>query len=223
MLTAAAVTANAADMPIRGPYMKAPLRSVVSYYNWTGFYVGANVGYGFGNSTWATPFDIDTKPKGMMYGVTAGINWQAGAVVYGIEADYAWSSVKGSATCALGLATCETANSYLATFRGRLGYAFDRFLPYFTAGGAYGDIKATLSAPAVPQTASKSNLGWVVGAGLEYAMFGNWTAKVEYLYADLGKFDPGFVAPVTSEVTFKESIVRAGLNYKFSGPIFSRF
>ena len=71
-------------------------------------------------------------------------------------------------------------------------------------------------------SASSSQLGWTVGAGLEYAFLGNWTAKLEYLYVDLGSFDAG-AAPVVNNVSFKENIVRAGLNYKFSGPIFSRF
>ena len=71
-------------------------------------------------------------------------------------------------------------------------------------------------------SASSSQLGWTVGAGLEYAFLGNWTAKLEYLYVDLGSFNAG-LAPVVNNVSFKENIVRAGLNYKFSGPIFSRF
>jgi outer membrane immunogenic protein len=69
-------------------------------------------------------------------------------------------------------------------------------------------------------------IGWTVGGGLEYAFLGNWSAKIEYLYADLGKFNCGVSCAagfVTDNVTFKENIVRAGINYKFSGPIFSRY
>jgi outer membrane immunogenic protein len=157
-----------------------------------------------------------------MFGGTLGYNWQAGAIVYGLEGDFDWSGVKGNVACGIG--TCETANTWLATFRGRLGYAFDRWLPYITAGGAYGSVKATASLPVAGFTASESKdkLGWTAGLGLEYAFLGNWTAKVEYLYADLGSVDLG-TAPVVNTVSFKENIVRAGLNYKFSGPIFSRF
>ena len=69
---------------------------------------------------------------------------------------------------------------------------------------------------------SNTQTGWTAGAGVEYAFLGNWTAKLEYLYVDLGSSDLG-TAAVPNNVSFKENIVRAGLNYKFSGPIFSRF
>jgi outer membrane immunogenic protein len=221
MLTAC-VAAQAADMPIKTPYYKGPMRSVVAYYNWTGFYAGVNAGYGFGTSNWSLP-GVSTSPKGVVAGGTLGYNWQAGSIVYGIEGDFDWSGVKGSASC-FAVSTCETSNPWLATVRGRLGYAFDRWLPYITAGGAYGNVKATTSAPppGVPASASKSEFGWTAGAGLEYAMMGNWTAKIEYLYVDLGSFNAA-TAPLTNNVSFKESLVRVGLNYKFSGPIFSRY
>ena len=71
-------------------------------------------------------------------------------------------------------------------------------------------------------SASSNQLGWTVGVGLEYAFLSNWSAKIEYLYVDLGSFNTG-PAPLVNNVNFKENIVRAGLNYKFSGPIFSRY
>lgn len=213
--------AGAADMPVKAPYGKGPLRSVVAYHNWTGFYLGANGGYGFGSSNWDSPA-LSLSPDGGLYGITAGYNLQIGSFVYGIEGDYDWSMIRGQAAC--GAATCETRNNWLATFRGRVGYAFDRWLPYITAGGVYGDIEA-INTNAGFGSASKNKLGWTVGAGLEYAFLGNWSAKIEYLYADLGSFDCGTAcsATVPDNVSFKTNIVRAGLNYKFSGPLFSRF
>jgi len=219
-LIATPFAAQAADVPVKG-YYKAPPRSVVSYYNWTGFYAGVNVGYGFGTSDWSALAAASNKPKGVLAGGTVGYNWQSGAVVYGLEGDFDWSNVKGSAACGA-VTTCETANTYLATFRGRLGYGFDRWLPYVTLGGAYGNIKATATSPAVTVSTEKGKLGWTAGAGIEYAFLGNWSAKLEYLYVDLGSVDLG-TAPVVNNVSFKENIVRAGLNYKFSGPVFSRF
>jgi outer membrane immunogenic protein len=215
------LAAQAADMPVKAPYYKGPPRSVVSYYNWTGLYAGFNAGYAFGMSDWDTPA-VSPEPKGWLYGLTAGYNWQAGSFVYGIEGDYNWSMIKDSVAC--GAATCETRNNWFATFRGRIGYAFDRWMPYITAGGAYGDIEAT-NLNAGFGTASGDKFGWTAGAGLEYAFLGNWTAKVEYLYMDLGSFDCGVScsAVVPDNVSFSTSIVRAGLNYKFSGPIFSRY
>ena len=219
-LFATPFAADAADVKV--PYFKGTPRSVIAYYNWTGFYAGLNAGYGTGRSEWDIPA-ATISPKGMMYGVTLGYNWQAGSFVYGLEGDYNFSNVKGSVADCGGVigVTCETSNTWLATFRGRVGYAFDRFLPYVTAGGAYGNIKATLSPAAL--TASESKFGYTFGAGLEYAFLGNWTTKIEYLYVNLGSFDTGFAAPVVSNVSFSESIIRVGLNYKFSGPIFARW
>jgi outer membrane immunogenic protein len=218
------LAAQAADVPTKAPYYKGAPRSVVSYYNWSGLYAGVNFGYGMGTSTWSLPA-ASIKPKGYLAGGTVGYNWQSGAIVYGVEGDLDWSNVKGSVNCVAVLVTCETSSSWLATFRGRAGYAFDRWLPYITAGGAYGNVKATTGVPLLGLTAtsvSKSQLGWTFGGGLEYAFMGNWTAKLEYLYVDLGSFNAG-TAPLVNTVTFKENVVRAGLNYKFAGPIFARY
>jgi outer membrane immunogenic protein len=222
-LLVAPIAADAADMPIKAPFLKGTPRSVVAYYNWTGFYAGINVGYGFGESTWSLPPGTTMEPTGFLVGGTVGYNWQAGAIVYGVEADWAWSNVSGSVTCAL-VATCTTSSDWLATFRGRVGYAFDRWLPYATLGGAYGNVKATTSIPILGlSTASEqTQLGWTAGIGIEYAMMGNWTAKLEYLYVDLGSFNAA-PSPLVNNVTFTENILRAGLNYKFAGPVFSRF
>jgi len=223
-LLATSFSAQAADIP--RPIYKG-VRSVVAYYNWTGFYAGINGGYGWGTSDWTQgPLGIvATKPSGWLAGATVGYNHQIGSFVWGIEGDWDWSNIKGSAACAMGgAASCESEQTWLATFRGRVGYAFDRWLPYITGGGAYGHIKATAANPGVVVTkVSSDQLGWTVGAGLEYAFMSNWSAKIEYLYVDLGSFDTTAFSPVATTINFKENIVRAGINYKFSGPIFSRY
>jgi outer membrane immunogenic protein len=223
-LLATPLSAEAADMP--RPVYKG-VRSVVAYYNWTGFYLGANAGYGFGTSNWDIGPGLETfntSPKGAMYGFTFGYNYQVGSVVWGIEGDYDWSVVNGSSTCFVGLAVCETRNRYLATIRGRLGYAFDRFLPYITGGAAYGDVEGNVSVAGVTIGSQKvDRLGWTAGVGLEYAFLGNWTAKLEYLYVDLGTASVTFAGVLPANITFKENIVRVGLNYKFSGPVFARW
>jgi outer membrane immunogenic protein len=212
-------SAQAADIP--RPVYKG-VRSVVAYYNWTGFYVGINGGYGFGTSNWDAP-PLSIKPKGGMVGGTLGYNYQIGSLVWGLEGDFDWADVKGSSDC--GAFTCETKNDWLGTFRGRIGYAFDRWMPYATGGAAYGRLKATTTDPTLAG-ASKNQLGWTAGAGVEYAFLGNWSAKLEYLYVDLGSFDCGVACAAgatTNNVSFTEHVIRAGINYKFSGPIFSRF
>ena len=217
-LLATSFAAEAADMPVKG-YYKAP-RSVVSYYNWTGFYAGINGGYSWGNADWDLPA-ISMKPKGWMAGGTVGYNHQMGAWVFGIEGDFDWADVSGSAAC--GAFSCQTKETWFATARGRVGYAFDRWLPYFTGGAAFARVKASSTNPLLTG-ASDTMTGWTVGAGVEYAFLGNWTAKVEYLYADLGKFDCNTgCGGVPDNVSFTQNIVRAGLNYKFSGPIVSRY
>ena len=217
---AGSVSAQAADIP--RPVYKG-VHPVVSYYNWTGFYVGVNAGYGWGSSSWSAFPTATNKPKGFLGGGTIGYNYQIGSIVWGLEGDFDWSNVKATVVCAP-LVNCGTSNAWLATFRGRLGYAFDRWLPYVTGGGAYGNVRATINVPAFGLVATSSNnqLGWTVGAGLEYAFLSNWSAKIEYLYVDLGTFNSA-VLPAINNVRFRENIVRAGLNYKFSGPIFSRF
>ena len=220
-LLATALSAQAADIP--RPIYKG-VQPVVAYYNWTGFYLGINGGYGWGTSTWSLLPGTKISPNGFLVGGTIGYNYQVGSFVWGLEADWDWSGAKGSVTCAA-VATCTTESPWLATFRGRVGYAFDRWLPYLTAGGAYGNVKATVSVPVfgVAASANQSNLGWTVGGGIEYAFLGNWSAKLEYLYVDLGSFDTGFTTPIQDRVSLKENVIRAGLNYKFSGPIFSRY
>jgi outer membrane immunogenic protein len=208
-LLTAPLAAQAADLP--SPY-KAPAYTAPAYANWTGFYVGINAGYGFGKSDWDHPA-VSMDPKGALAGGTVGYNFQTGQWVWGVEADIDWSGMKGDTTC--GAASCTTKNDWLGTARARLGYAgWNNWLPYITGGAAFGDVKAENPAGT---SASKTQLGWTAGLGLEYALKSNWSVKVEYLYADLGKFDCGTVcSPVTPDnVSFTTNIVRAGVNYRF--------
>src|SRR5258705_10420379 len=93
-LLAVPFAAQAADVPIKAPYYKGH-QSVVSYYNWTGFYAGVNAGYGFGSSTWSAP-GASIKPKGFLAGGTLGYNWQSGALVYGAAGHFDWSNLKAT-------------------------------------------------------------------------------------------------------------------------------
>jgi outer membrane immunogenic protein len=217
MVGAAVVgTASAADLARKAPppVTKAPPAPAYLPYNWTGFYVGVNGGYGFGKSKWSSlPSGFDVK--GGMFGGQLGYNWQFGQFVYGLEGDVDWTDLRGNthvATC--GVMMCQTKNDYLSTARGRIGFAADRWLPYATGGLAVGNIHAT-----VPGFAGidKTNAGWTVGGGLEFALIGNWTAKAEYLYVDLGKDGCGMMCgmPMGNNVSLTSNIVRAGINYRF--------
>jgi outer membrane immunogenic protein len=201
------VQASAADLG-RAPRV-APAPVFAPVYSWQGLYIGVNGGGGWGNSTW-TGVSNDFNTSGGLFGGQIGYNWQFGQTVLGLETDIQWSGIKGSGACAFG---CETKNNWFGTARGRLGYAYDRFLPYVTGGLAYGNIEANPSFGFT--SASTTNAGWTVGAGVEFALMQNWTAKVEYLYVNLGDFNTAVSAPGFTNVDFTANVVRAGVNFRF--------
>jgi opacity protein-like surface antigen len=211
--------------------------------NWTGVYVGVNSGFTFGGSDWTDSVTGTSSnvfnTSGFVFGGTAGANYQAGPWVFGVEGDGDWADSNGfgtfttTSTSSLCAGGCLTKNSWLAMARGRAGYAFDRFLVYGTGGAAFGNIQANFSTH--PVTTS-TEAGWAAGGGVEYALGAGWSAKAEYLFVDLGNgscttncaiqtantnpategttpFGPPIIPNVA--VKFNESMVRAGVNYKF--------
>jgi outer membrane immunogenic protein len=250
-LTAAA---SAADLgrPAPAPvYTKAPL---IAPWSWTGFYVGGNVGGSWGTdkiSTTSSPpnfvagfasaLDAVTgtslHPNGVIGGVQAGYNWQFSNVVLGIEADADWAGQKGSRSVTFGplagvgagtFMSDSSKETFLATIRPRIGWAFDHALLYGTGGVAFGTVKTsdTLGFPGNfldVTNATTTRTGWTAGAGLEWAFNRNWSAKVEYLHVDLGSFDVGLVCSVACVTTndtvvhhkVTDEIARVGVNYQF--------
>ncbi len=211
MVLAGAVRAADMAQPAPAPYYPPAAVYAPPPYSWTGFYFGINGGGAFGGSSWDSSGSRDVS--GWLVGSQVGYNYQFGQAVVGVEGDIDATDINGSATsnCPAG---CKTSNTWLATVRGRLGYAADRFMPYVTGGAAFGNIKASTAG----FQNSSNNAGWTLGAGLESAFAANWTAKVEYLYVDLGSFNCGLScnAGLTSDdVSFHTNILRAGVNYKF--------
>jgi outer membrane immunogenic protein len=208
----AAGAASAADLPSRKGPVVAPV--YVPAFTWTGFYVGANAGYGFGNmdSVGVNAFgDLD----GFVGGGQIGYNYQIGQIVLGVEADFQGADLKaGSSFAGLGIVG-EGKTEWFGTVRGRVGFAYDRFLPYITGGLAYGNVKTTL-APGVTinglNSDDNTHTGWTLGAGVEYAFTNNIVAGVEYLYVDLGDKK---VFNGADKVGTDFSLVRARLSYKF--------
>jgi outer membrane immunogenic protein len=201
-------TAAAADLPPAGTYYKAP--TYAPPYSWTGFYIGVNGGGGLGWSNWDTAGGIHTG--GGLVGGTVGYNYQINQLVIGGEGDIDWSGIRGSTTTAGCPAGCTTSDSWLSTVRARVGYAAGRFMPYLTGGAAFGNINASTAG----LTTGTTNAGWTVGAGIELAIAGNWTAKAEYLYVDLGKFNCGLnCGAATDNVSFNANLIRGGINYRF--------
>ncbi|HRF10369.1 MAG TPA: porin family protein [Xanthobacteraceae bacterium] len=213
---AVAGSASAADLPV---YKAVPAPA----FTWDGTYIGGTVGYGWGDSFHfqgaanTLPFDID----GMVAGVTLGKNWQRGAFVFGIETDISYSDISGTSPSNNGFGCgglCATSLEWFGTFRGRIGLANGPFLPYITGGLAYGRIKASIADGA--SRGSNTEIGWVVGAGLEYALGRNWSAKVEYLRVDLGdtiNYDTALLCGGTgcSAAYSAFDIVRLGVNYRW--------
>ena len=206
-----AMPASAADLPRGSMPYKAP--AYVAQYNWTGFYLGINGGGAFGDSDW-NGLAVSNSPSGGLIGLTAGYNWQGvgSPWVFGLEGDIDYANVKDSSPCGLAF-SCQTKNNWLGTVRGRVGYAWDRFMPYFTGGVAFGDVEANRTGFA---GVSDTNVGWTVGAGIEGVIAGNWTAKLEYLYTDLGDLHCSAAAcGAATNIDYSASVVRAGLNYRF--------
>jgi len=212
-LVLSSATVLAADMPVRTPIAKAP-PVAAPLFNWTGLYYGVSGGYGWGSSTHndpvigSTSFDTD----GWLLGGTVGYNWQSGPYVFGVEGDLSWANIEGSAISPAGPVFTEL--NWLGTGRVRAGYAADAYLFYVTGGAAFGKVDAG-NPVAGGGTGSETRVGWTLGGGVEAALAQNWTAKLEYLYVDLGDKDNYPTAGGPVDVAFKSHIVRLGLNYKF--------
>jgi outer membrane immunogenic protein len=202
-MAAGVATASAADLPRREPLPAKAVPYVAPVYNWTGLYLGINGGGAFGGRS-----GYGGNATGGLIGGTLGYNWQVGQGVFGLETDLDWASIKGSGTDVFGNSV-DTKNNYLGTVRGRLGYAWDSVMLYVTGGLAYGNLKSTSALG----DSSTTRAGWTLGGGLEFAVAGPWTAKVEYLYVDLG--DAPTAPGVLNGGRFSTNIVRAGLNYRF--------
>ncbi|HET7849909.1 MAG TPA: outer membrane protein [Pseudolabrys sp.] len=202
-----ATAATAADlgrpvMPTKAPEYVAP-------YTWTGFYIGINGGGGFGRSSFSDPFASDRfDVSGGLVGGTVGYNWQTGPLVLGLEGDIDWSGIRGDGLCGPAALSCETRNDWLGTVRGRIGYAANMFMPYITGGLAVGNIKTSIAGIG---STDQTNAGWTIGAGLETKIAGPWSAKIEYLFVDLGNGD----SIAGSDADFRTNLVRAGVNYRF--------
>jgi len=226
--------ALAADLGARRPVYKAP--SVALVYNWTGFYIGGNVGYGWadlepGTISFFDPAFVASIPginyelKGVIGGGQVGYNQQFGNIVLGIEGDFSGTGIKGSVTDPVNAYTATSKISWLATVRGRIGMAFDRTLVYATGGLAAARVKTTLDdlypAGVVTTTSTANYVGWTIGGGIEFALWQNWTAKAEYLYVDLGSKDYNFYegaagwARISGTAPITASIARVGANLRF--------
>lgn len=227
-LVSSAVSAQAADLAVKAPYLKAPVAAV---YDWTGFYIGANAGVGLGRDradhlfpAGGTDNTIYMQPQGGFGGGQIGYNWQTGSVfgplLFGVEADIQGGDLSDGRTTLNSLAGFVNYNQKLdwfATARGRVGLVTGPVVSYVTGGYAVGEVKTTVTEGAVvPYAFDRTQSGWVIGSGVEAALGGNWTGKIEYLYLDLGN-RTDVVGTQSLYTQTRENIFRVGLNYRIGG------
>jgi outer membrane immunogenic protein len=224
VLLVATVGAQAADLPVPPQTRSGLSAAPASPYDWTGFYVGAQVGYGWGQSSGTqnaggtffpvVPYSID--PGGALAGGHVGFNYQTGALVLGLEADFEAANLNGS-TAISGFDQTYFFNvkaDTLASVRGRVGWARERLMIYGTGGVAWGYV----TTPPL-NSLDGWRTGWTAGTGAEYALPRNWSVKVEYRYTDLGRtgsFDPNINSSDDNKLNFHA--IRLGASYKFGIP-----
>ena len=235
--------AFAADLPPPPPMPRAPAVYVpapIPVYNWTGFYIGGNLGVGWQQGslgdTNGNNFLTSNSAKGLGGG-QVGVDYEfSSGVVIGAEAMFDWrfnnnntsnTTLVGPAAVAGHSAAVTVNDQWLTTATGKLGYAWDRTMLYAKGGGAWvGSSNPTLAVDGLSQTVStsNSNWGWTVGAGAEYAFWGNWSARIEYDYIGLTNQTftcTGCGGPLANDqFTFNNrniQMVTAAINYKFGG------
>jgi len=234
-----ASVASAADMPMKAP-PPAPGLS-----NWQGFYAGLNAGGGWDADVHSIVISTSplvlggypattngTNASGALGGATFGYNWQRSNVVFGLEADIDASSIRNSFPGRVingfgDTLTAEKDLNYVATIRGRLGFAFNNVLVYGTGGFAFGDVKNNLvdvlTVPPTGTVTMQKNTwepGYVVGGGIEYLIAPRWSLKAEYQYVNLGSYQlsspevppTGFIFS-TNKIDNDFHTVRVGVNY----------
>jgi outer membrane immunogenic protein len=226
--------AVAADLPVKAQ-LQAP--AMAAAYNWTGLYIGAHVGAGWGNEhfvdTTEAPFldEGSHEVSGGLIGGQIGYNLQMGSMVFGVEAQGSFAELTGShVSLAFDTDRLSTRVDRLGAFTGRIGVAWDRSLLYARGGAAV--AHARYSSTDIPLGVTYANheqtrWGWLAGGGLEYGLGGNWSANIEYNYMDFrtGRStnvvcNPNLCLPTgmfNEDVTQRLHVVKGGFNYRFEG------
>jgi len=220
--------AAAADLPPAvAPAPVAPVAyAPAAIYNWTGFYFGGHAGAGFSGSSWSDPFtgaaNTFNSGAGFLGGGQIGANYQWNRLVLGVEGDFSWTGLNGTGTDSLGDAI-NTNTKWTSTVTGRVGAAFNRLLLYGKGGVAFAQDQSNFTD--LGGNAASTNFmrtGWTVGAGLEYGITRNWSAKIEYDYLNFGSQALNFSTPLqpayTSNASLNVQEIKAGVNFRFGGP-----
>ena len=200
-----------------------PEVSVVPAFNWTGGYIGGQVGYLWGEGDFVSEdgSTAESEPDGWLGGVYAGYNYQFdNNFVIGGDADFAWTGADDSVSAfdAAGafIGTLDSELDWEGAVRLRLGYAVDRFLPYVAGGVAFGRLSHDVfnGGGALLGSDDDTSVGWTLGVGLEYAFTDNLIGRAEYRYTDFGDFDFA-ISDFTATTDLTTNDVRLGIAYKF--------
>jgi outer membrane immunogenic protein len=233
-----AAPAFAADLPQRtyAP-VKAPLMAAV--YDWTGFYIGGNGGYGTSRNCWgvvpaggAVIPDGCHSQSGGVIGGQVGYRWQAGQFVFGLEGQGDWASMRSSHVSVVNpLLTDSSKVTSLGLFTGQVGYAWNAALLYLKGGAAVTNnnlLQATTFGGVGLNYATSTRWGGAIGVGFEYGFTPNWSAAIEYDRLIMGNANNSFSVPagaaaVVNRVSQDVDLITVRVNYKFGGPVVAAY
>jgi outer membrane immunogenic protein len=236
-----AAPASAADLVAR-PYTKAPPPMVAAIYDWSGFYIGANGGWGSSHKCWDA-FDAAGvflgsegchDATGGTVGGQIGYRWQTAGWVFGVEGQGNWADFKGS-NASLFFGPGFTNRSRIDAFgllTGQVGYAWNNVLLYVKGGAAVtNDRHDILDAPTgilLASTGDQTRWGGTVGVGVEFGFAPNWSAGVEYDHLFMGTKTVNFTDPAgllfaTDRIKQDVDLVTVRVNYRFGGPAIARY
>ena len=227
-LVVLASPALAADLAAR-PYTKAPPPVMAAIYDWSGFYIGVNGGGGWTHNTWDVVGggrEGSHDSSGGTIGGQVGYRWQMGQFVFGVEAQGNWAAFSGDNQSALFGTRNRTKTDAFGLFTGQVGYAFNNVLVYAKGGAAITSNTYTITNAATGAfLGSNDNTRWggVVGAGLEYGFAPNWSLGVEYDHLFMDRQTVSFGALGSDSIKQDADLFTARLNYRFGGPVATRY
>ena len=230
VLAASTASSFAADLAAR-PYTKAPPPVVAAMYDWSGFYIGINGGWGQSSTRydWANFLVRSDNASGGTVGGQIGYNWQAGSWVFGIEAQGNWADLSRTYVDPFDPRwSVGTTVDALGLFTGRVGYAANNVL-FYVKGGAAVASNSYWAALNNVDFINVSNTRWgaAVGVGLEWGFAPNWSFGVEYNHLFLGDTDYNWTNANWryTNVGIRQDIdlVTARINYRFGGPGMTRY
>jgi outer membrane immunogenic protein len=233
-----AAPASAADLAAR-PYTKAP-PMVAAIYDWSGFYVGANGGWGSSRNCWDfLPVAGGVTPEGChdatggVAGGQIGYRWQSAGWVFGIEAQGDWADLRGSnASLAFPGQTNRSKIDAFGLFTGQVGYAWNNALLYVKGGAAITDSRFntidTATGIVTSSTGDQTRWGGTIGAGIEYGFAPNWSVGVEYDHLFMQDKTHAFTTPAgallqTDRIRQDVDLVTARVNYRWGGPVVPKY